>query len=238
MNIIDKINQYIDQIEGSIINLVSAIAPWFAPVAPAYMAYKGMRDVIIWPPLVAGLIAAVIEMLGLATITTTLTFWRHNRQREFRAQGRQLPTWIPIVVFAFYLFVVLTVNVVMDVEQFEYRILLAKFLLSLLSVPAAVILGVRALHTNVVNDARAVKTVKKQRKKLPNDDVKNDAADTPKPQVAGGKKLSRNARRKQVESVYLGSGGDFSPTELARSLGVTRQTIYNDLDAMGLSNGR
>ena len=42
MNVFDAINRWINSVEGSVVNLISAIAPWFAPLAPAYMAYQGM----------------------------------------------------------------------------------------------------------------------------------------------------------------------------------------------------
>jgi hypothetical protein len=153
-NVFDRINFYIRNSEASLVNLLSAIAPWGAPLAPASMAYIGMTDHLGIHRIIAGILAGVIEILGLATVHTTLSFWQYNRRRV--AGWKRQPTELAAGMFGFYLLIILTVNVVLEIPgaypAIDPRLsagipILAKALLSLLAVPAAVTMAVRALHT-------------------------------------------------------------------------------------------
>jgi hypothetical protein len=157
MNTFDRINDSIRNTEASLVNLLSAIAPWGAPLAPAYMAYGGMTARLDYAPWVALVIAGVIEILGLATIYTALSFWRHNRR--YTAEYKRMPVEIAGACFAFYLLVVLTVNVLLELpELFPYTPVVARALLSLLSVPAAITLAIRVQHTELLREIEQAKS--------------------------------------------------------------------------------
>ena len=156
-NVFDAINYYIRNSEASLVNLLSAIAPWGAPLAPASMAYAGMVNHLGITRPIALILAAVIEILGLATVHTTLSFWQYNRRRV--AGWKRQPTELAAGMFGFYLLIILTVNVVLEIPGAFPGIpawtaaaipILAKALLSLLAVPAAVTMAVRALHTETI----------------------------------------------------------------------------------------
>ena len=159
MNVFDRANDFVRNSESSLVNLLSAIAPWGAPLAPAYMSFSGMQAHLSYPWGVALVIAGVIEILGLATVHTTVLFWRHNRR--YTKEYRQMPTLLAGGMFLLYLVIVLTVNVVLEwPTQWIYTPILARGLLSLLAVPAAVTMAVRTQHTELLNEMREAKAVR------------------------------------------------------------------------------
>lgn len=153
MNIFDNANDFIRSAESSIVNLISAIAPWAAPLAPAYMAFFHMRDRLEFPFWVAFALSGVIEILGLSTVSTILAFWNYNRKA---AKTNKAPVLVPLVAFLFYLSVVLTLNVLLELpNQSVWLEISARALLTLLSIPAALILAVRTMHTDMIANLKA-----------------------------------------------------------------------------------
>jgi hypothetical protein len=159
-NIFDQVNSYIRDTESSLVNLLSAIAPWGAPLAPAYMSYGGMTKHLGFTPFVAGVIAGVIEILGLATVHTTLLFWQHNRR--YKMEYKKQPTALAAGMFGLYLVIILGVNVVLEAYSQElitwaWTPILARAMLSLLAVPAAVTMAIRTQHTELLHQLQAGK---------------------------------------------------------------------------------
>ena len=46
-NIFDKLNEWINGIEGSLVNFLTAFSPWLAPLAPAYMTFVHMVEFLV-----------------------------------------------------------------------------------------------------------------------------------------------------------------------------------------------
>lgn len=140
-NIFDRINSYIESAEGSIITFITTIVPWLAPALPAYLTYRHLNLDIQIPWLVAGAMAASVEMLGLAAIATAFSAMRNNKVQ--RANKNKVSLSFPIGAYVFYILVVLVVNVVlewpMSPEQKQYAHIAAIALLTLISAPAFVI---------------------------------------------------------------------------------------------------
>jgi len=161
LNIFDRINDWIQNVEYSLVNLVSTVAPWLAPLAPAYLSYYHMRDFLEFPVWISLAIAGVVEMLGLSTISTSLDFWNHNRR--YSADKNKVPLVIPVFSFFFYLGIVLTVNVMLEINP--TAVVFSKALLTLLTIPAAVTLAVRTMHREIREGLK--KPTKKKSGNLP-----------------------------------------------------------------------
>lgn len=117
--------------EATLVDNVAATVPWLAPVAPAYMAWHNAVMLLGWPVWVAWVVAAAVEGLGLSVIATAFQLWRGARRGAF---------WVAVCTVGFYLGVVITVNVLLELGWPAW---VAKALLSLLSVPAAVTIALR-----------------------------------------------------------------------------------------------
>lgn len=150
MNLFDKINRAVEDAEGSIITLVTTLIPWLAPALPAWLTYSHLSEMGI-PFAVSVAMAACIEGLGLAAVSTAFSAMRHNKQH--RAEVRRVSLAFPVLAYLFYITVVIVVNVVLSLPLTEtareYAQVGAIALLTLISAPAFVIAVAR-------NDQRAV----------------------------------------------------------------------------------
>ena len=170
MNFFDKANKAIRGVEASVVNLLSAIAPWGAPISPAYMTYYHMIDGRLnYPIWVAVITAAVVEILGLSTVNTALGFFEHNKRNK--AQKNRAPVWVATASFIFYLLVILTSNVILDafspgiIFAKDWPVILVRALFALLSVPAVLIMAVRTQHQDLLAEIEEEEEEKRERRK-------------------------------------------------------------------------
>jgi hypothetical protein len=68
----------IGHFEAVAIDTVSALAPWLAPIIPAFLTYTHMQGSLNYPQWVAFVGALVVEFIGLAAIYTATQFWDYN----------------------------------------------------------------------------------------------------------------------------------------------------------------
>lgn len=142
--------------EASVINLISAIAPWGAPLPVAWMSFIHQVEVLNFPTVVAVVSALVIEFLGVSTVSTIIGFWSYNR--KYTDDKKKSPVWVAIAAFLMYLFIVLSTNVALDAtkggEWEQVAVVVVRALLTLMTVPAALIMAVRAMHQESLTDAQ------------------------------------------------------------------------------------
>ena len=219
-NIFDRANAFIRNGESSLVNLLSALAPWGAPLAPAYMAYGGMTGKLGFAPWVALSVAGVIEILGLATIYTALQFWRHNRR--YSKSERRMPVELAVSCFVFYLIVVLTTNVLLEIPgNHPATPVVARALLTLLSVPAGVTLAIRAQHTELLREIAA-------RRAQPQVQPPQPEAQPAQPQVQPPQ--LRGTRRKVYDLATRNP--DATAATIGQELHITRQAVDKHLAAL------
>lgn len=162
-------------LESVLVDNVAATVPWLAPVLPAYLAYVGLTspEALNMPVPIGFIGAAVVEFLGMATVTTTVQFWDYNDQADGRrreakgkAKGKQktknkkvagrAPVMVAGGATAFYMVVVLVVNVLLDSNP-DIIHKIAKTLLSSISLVGAVTLAVRSQHSRRLADKAQAK---------------------------------------------------------------------------------
>jgi Mn2+/Fe2+ NRAMP family transporter len=117
-----------------------------------------MTYILQFPAPVAIVGASVVEFLGLSTVITATQFWDWNDSKRKTDQGA--PFWIAITAGAFYLAIIITINVLLDSSTFLLR--LSKALLSLLSIVAAVVIAIRSQHARRMALVEAEKQEKRQ----------------------------------------------------------------------------
>lgn len=153
MNTFEKINDWIRGVETSFVNLISAVAPWLAPIAPAYMTYQHAVDVLNFPLWVAVPVAVVVEILGFSAISTFMTFWFFNRRNK--ANYKKAPTGWVIFAFAFYLALIVTSNILLDMfDNAEGAVIAVRALYTLQTIPAALIVIARAGHKSLLSEIK------------------------------------------------------------------------------------
>lgn len=141
-------------LEHTLLDNLAATTPWLAPVLPAAIAYFNLTLYLDFPHWLAFLAAVCIEFLGLAAVHTVFQLWQYNESR--RAKDVEAPVRLASAVGVAYMVVVLTVNVLLEVAAFEawtwqgVTHVVAKALLSLLSVVSAFVLAIRAQHQRLI----------------------------------------------------------------------------------------
>lgn len=137
--------------EQNLIDNIARFVPWLAPGIPASFAYANSLGHLTDKWYFALLIALTVEFLGLATIHTALSLFEYNKAN--RKNQKQAELLIMVGMALFYLIVVIIVNIILDLEVIN-KTIIAKALLSLISIPAAVTLSIRQLHkTRLANEA-------------------------------------------------------------------------------------
>jgi hypothetical protein len=156
---LNAVNKTFRALEYVLVDTISAVSPWLAPILPAYIAGMHMHNVLLLPAWISYVGAGVVELLGLSAVTTAVQFWDYNDIR--RKTDQRAPFWVAVVCAVFYMSVVLTVNVVLDGGPGVHKI--AKALLSSLSIVAAIILASRGQHTRRM---QSIQEEKEDRRKM------------------------------------------------------------------------
>lgn len=150
-NLFDKLNEGIRNVESSFVNFISAVAPWLAPLAPAYMTYWHAVDTLKFPVWVALPVALVVEILGFSAVSTYMTFWFFNRRNK--ASAKKAPIPLVVFAFAFYLALIVTSNILLDAfNKAEWAVIAVRALFTLQTIPAALIVVARAGHKNLLTE--------------------------------------------------------------------------------------
>lgn len=100
-------------------------------VLPAGMAYQGMTETLAFPGWLAVTGLVVIEGLNIGATNTALRLWQRGDKR----------LWLGLGAVGFYLFSVITVNVLLDTGDGKTK--LAKALLSSVSIVGAIVVALR-----------------------------------------------------------------------------------------------
>lgn len=151
-------------IEKSLLDLICVIVPYATPLVPAYLTFDNAQTVLGLPAWVAWTIAFVFESLGLASVATAVRFWRHNKKNENKAQANQAPFSAARNIYIAYLFVVILVNVILEAVAGtrDFWGILTIAALSLLSFPAASLIALRQIHSDILEEKAQVKAGKSQ----------------------------------------------------------------------------
>ena len=158
INLLTGWREITNALEKTLVDNVAATVPWLAPVIPAAIAYDHMESVLLFDPWLAFVGAAVVELLGLSTVTTAVQFWQYNKVPALLVAGDsakpetegRAPFGMAFAAAAFYFLVVITVNVLLDEAGGTAR--LAKALLSTLSIVGALTVAIRSQHRRRVDE--------------------------------------------------------------------------------------
>jgi len=162
-----RINEFIRETEGSLANLLSSIAPWGAPIPAAVMSFIHMRQFLGFSgnlEWVAWITAGTIEVLGFSTISTALSFYQWNKKYTSDKSLKKAPMTFVIIAFLFYLSVVICMNVLLDAAQYfpatlnqDGVIVVVRALITLLTIPAGLIVATRVQHNDLLTEMRKSK---------------------------------------------------------------------------------
>lgn len=155
-NFLGDIFQFIADVmngaERAFLDLLSVIVPYMVPIIPAYLTYFHTLDMMQFPAWVAKTAAFVVEVLGITAVATAIRFWRNNQ--IYKSDKEKAPFRLAVAVYCFYIVIVLTVNVILEVVSGTRSgwVITAIGLFSLLSFPSGVLISIRAQYTEMLTD--------------------------------------------------------------------------------------
>ena len=160
-NIFETISETINGAEKSFLDLLSALVPWAVPVIPAYLTVYHTQNEMGFPSWVAFTAGFVTEVLGIASVATAIKFYRHNL--KYKDNKNHAPFLLAIGTYVFYLVIILTVNVLLEfvAGSRSTAVIIAIGLFSLLSLPSAVLISIRAQHTEILGEVEERKEERK-----------------------------------------------------------------------------
>lgn len=241
-----KLDEFRGDIEYYLVNFASGIVPWFAALIPAYFAFVHVHDILDVPLGLSFVFAAVIEVLGFASISTFIEFRNlRERYKESSTKGSVSP-WIPVGSFGMYLLVIVLVNGVLSfVERVDIGILYTAvstndtqsivtylfepiaisfsiFVLSFMTIPGAVIVASRTTQERFLREKGLLgreKDKKPVERPVLAAEAKSEPPDKPFKLNSKQKKFLAELKRdpKALQNI----------SALADKLGISRGSIYN-----------
>lgn len=241
-----KLDEFRGDIEYYLVNFASGIVPWFAALIPAYFAFVHVHDILDVPWGLSFIFAAVIEVLGFASISTFIEFRNlRERYKESSTKGSVSP-WIPVGSFGMYLLVIVLVNGVLSfVDKVDIGILYTAvstndtqaivtylfeplaisfsiFVLSFMTIPGAVIVASRTTQERFLREKGLLGREKDKKPVQTNVvavEAKSEPPDKPFKLNSKQKKFLAELKRdpKALQNI----------SALADKLGISRGSIYN-----------
>lgn len=128
------------------------LSPWLTPLSGMQITIQNMLGPLnYWPP-VAYLTGVAIEILGVATLSTALDFYQHNKR--YADDKNKMPLIVPGLAFGFYIVLIMAIVILLEIplegSQKVASLITVKAMLTLLSIPAGLIIAVRKLHKDTL----------------------------------------------------------------------------------------
>jgi len=225
MNVFEKITYAIKGAESAWVELLTTIGPWLAPMTPAYMTYRHVTTTLGFDVIWGICTAASVEILGLASGQTIAKFYMYNKQE--RAKGRRLPILPVLFTFGFYLAVVITINMALDWGTDSPAMKLAKLGLILLSVPAIIIVAVRAQHTRLLMEKEGYEWVEDDDPIPTTEPIPAQLPEVLSPRAT---EMVRNyLEEKNLSAFQVRRGEDTTPISIATTLNLNPTSVRTAL---------
>ena len=239
-NFVTRIRESFSEIETNLTDGIAAIGPWITPLPSAVLVANAVVQELHWSPALGGITAAIIESLGLTTVSTSLQLWDYNAGK--RKTDPAAPFLLAVSLVGIYLISTIGLTVLLDIfpELGRY----APALFPMLALVGAVNLALRTGHRRRmagIAQERAERKAERQSPRpaltspnqaalstFPSSSVKND---TPLYKAQLTRKAQQVARLDSLLSLYL-DNPTLGVSDAARTLEVSRQTIYTYLDQL------
>jgi hypothetical protein len=229
-NIFDKFNNWINDTEGSLVNFLTAFSPWLAPLIPAYMTFHHMIKFLLFDEWLAWVLAGVVEILGFGTVSTGLDFWFYNRRNK--RKDKKAPLALVVLSFSFYLALIVLSNVILDVAgafgtevQQAWSIISVRFLLTLQTLPAALIVATRTGHRELLAEIKREKAEKDTKLSESYAKVSESSTLPEEAKVRDWRKLRPTLTETDLHNLAYLSPSQVQAT--ATKFGVTSRTVEN-----------
>ncbi len=237
---VNRVRNSFSEIENGLVDGIAAISPWITPLPSAVLVANAVVKDLHWIPALGWVTAAIIESLGLTTVSTSLLLWDYNAGK--RKTDPAAPFLLAASLVGVYLVSTIGLTVFLDIfpELGRY----APALFPLLAMVGAVNLALRSGHrrrlSGIAQD-RAERKAERQSSRQPftqpgNPLMSNLASnivktDTSLDKAQAVRKANLTTRIDNLLTLYL-DNPLMGATAAARALNISRQTVYTYLDQL------
>lgn len=156
----DSINQLIDiffDFLSSVIgNFSSNVVPLLAGILPAYLTWKHITGVLLFPSWVGLAGAGVIEFIGLGAGNELMKVWNHNRR--YNDEKNKMPILAPTLTAFWYVGIMITFNVILEAfPTSTFWKIVSVALFATLAIPAYALVAGKTLRTEWKAERTALK---------------------------------------------------------------------------------
>ena len=235
-----RFRETLSEIETNLTDGIAAFGPWITPIPSAVLVANATVKDLHWSVELAWVAAAIIESLGLTTVSTSLLLWEYNAAK--RKTDPDAPFLLAASLVGVYLVSTIGLTVLLDIFPDLARY--APALFPILALVGAVNLALRSGHrrrlASIAQD-RADRKAERQanrptmgnlsdllESKTPSNSVKTDNS-LDKARLA--RKNIQGGRLDSLLTLYL-DNPNMGVTEAARTLNMSRQTVYTYLEQL------
>lgn len=234
----------IDNFENGAIDLVAKIAPWCAPIPTAYLVGRATVNHLEWPVPIGILAAAVIESLGLVTCATALDLYQFNQNR--RKNDPPAPFLLAVFLIVIYFLVAVLLTVVLDTQP-SWSVI-APAIFPFLSLAGVTVITLRKDYQKRIQQIANEKAERKAERQMNHGFQRQDLRGLFEPSMSSDMsnngRIDMNLNRLQAgrkakldnRLARLLDAFRVNPTlgisDAARTLDVSRQTIYSYMDQL------
>jgi len=235
-----RFRETLSEIETNLTDGIAAIGPWITPIPSAVLVANATVKDLHWGTELAWIAAAIIESLGLTTVSTSLLLWEYNADK--RKTDPDAPFLLAASLVGVYLVSTIGLTVLLDIFPDLARY--APALFPILALVGAVNLALRSGHrrrlAGIAQD-RAERKAERQAVRptagsLTELLTSNAASNTVNPD-------STLIKARQARTVIQGNRMDnlltlfrdnpkIGVTDAARTLNMSRQTVYSYLERL------
>jgi hypothetical protein len=235
-----RFRETLSEIETNLTDGIAAFGPWITPIPSAVLVANATVKDLHWSAELAWVAAAIIESLGLTTVSTSLLLWEYNAAK--RKTDPDAPFLLAASLVGVYLVSTIGLTVLLDIFPDLARY--APALFPILALVGAVNLALRSGHrrrlASIAQD-RADRKAERQANRptrgnlsdllesnTPSNSVKPDNS-LDKARLA--RKNIQGSRLDSLLTLYL-DNPNMGVTEAARTLNMSRQTVYTYLEQL------
>lgn len=152
---------FIDNLERLAIVIVSRVAPWAAPLAPAYLVATTVQRHFGTPQAVGIAVGVTLEAVGIAATHITLEMYQYNQTRL--KSHPEAPFGVGLIVTSVYFLVGFSLTVVL--ELLPDLVVIAPAAFFLLAIVAYITLALMSGHSRRVQGIQQEKEEKAEEKR-------------------------------------------------------------------------
>ena len=213
------VDVFFDFLSSVVGNFSSNIVPLLAGILPAYLTWKHIVGVLMFPSWVGLAGAGVIEFIGLGAGNELMRVWNHNRQ--YKDDRNKMPMLAPFLTAFWYIAIMIAFNVILEAwPNSTFWKIVSVALFATLAVPAYALVAGKTLRMEWKNE-RSLARSERRSERTANGHKRTNV----RRQKPANEQRTNDVRRKIAEFVLSMQANEQrtpGPSEISREIGVSK----------------